>query len=61
MMTVSDIGRRLGVSRQRAGVIVNQPGFPKPSKEVTKNRITYRLWHPRSVEAWVRKNRKEQS
>ena len=45
----------LGVTHQRASVIVRQPGFPKPVGREGQNRV----WTRRDVTAWARKWRKE--
>jgi hypothetical protein len=56
LVTAAEIGRRFGVTRQRAQQLAQQPGFPDPLGRLG-NYVIYR-W--RDVEAWGRKNRPAQ-
>jgi predicted DNA-binding transcriptional regulator AlpA len=46
---IIEIAELLGVTHQRASVIVRQPGFPKPVGRAGQSR----LWHRREVTAWA--------
>jgi predicted DNA-binding transcriptional regulator AlpA len=50
-----EIAELLGVTHQRASVIVRQPGFPKPVGYEGQSR----LWDRREVTPWAEKWRKE--
>ncbi len=53
LISTSDIGRRLGVSRERARQLINGEGFPEPVQEVGRTR----LWDPADIERWIETNR----
>jgi prophage regulatory protein len=54
-VNVSEIAEILGVTHQRASVIVRQRGFPKPVGREGQSR----LWDRREVTAWAKKWRRE--
>lgn len=56
MWTTGDIGRRLGISAERARQLSHRDGFPAPT--VSHGKV--RLWRPTDVEAWIKENRPDQ-
>ncbi|MFD6640298.1 helix-turn-helix transcriptional regulator [Micromonospora chalcea] len=48
-----EIARRLGVSRQRAGEIIDRPDFPEPYDRLGMGSV----WLKSDVEAWIEKHR----
>lgn len=50
LVTAAEIGRRLGVSRQRAQQLGQQPDFPAPLGRVGN----YTVFRWRDVEKWAR-------
>ncbi|MBL7487614.1 DNA-binding protein [Frankia sp. AgB1.9] len=53
-MGAAEIGKRLGVSRQRVSQIAaGDPTFPKPVADLAAGRI----WHSEDVERWVAEHR----
>jgi predicted DNA-binding transcriptional regulator AlpA len=52
---IAEIAELLGVTHQRASVIVRQPGFPKPIGREGQSR----LWDRREVTAWAKTWRRE--
>jgi hypothetical protein len=50
-----EIGEILGVSKQRAHQIADEPGFPAPVGEDGRGR----QWNRREVTAWAKRWRKE--
>jgi hypothetical protein len=52
LVTAAEIGRRLGITRQRVQQLANEGGFPEPLGRVG-HYIVYR-W--RDVEAWANSN-----
>lgn len=48
-----EIARRLGVSRQRAGEIIDRAGFPEPYDVLGMGKV----WRIDDVEAWIREHR----
>jgi hypothetical protein len=55
LVTAADIGRRLGVSGQRAHQLVQQARFPKPVGRVAGSDV----WSTTQVERWRRERVKE--
>ena len=49
LLGITAIGRRLGVSRQRAHVLVGRADFPGPAQHLP----TGRLWREPDVERWA--------
>jgi hypothetical protein len=50
MLNLSDIGRLLGVSRQRAAQLAQHAGFPKPAGEMGRGKV----WRKTDIEQWAR-------
>lgn len=48
-----EIARRLGVSRQRAGEIIDRADFPAPYDTLGMGHV----WRIADVEAWIREHR----
>ncbi|GGM61093.1 hypothetical protein GCM10011608_52670 [Micromonospora sonchi] len=48
-----EIARRLGVSRQRAGEIIDRADFPEPYDVLGMGAV----WRIADVEEWIRRNR----
>ncbi len=56
-MGAAEIGKRLGVSRQRVSQIAAQdPTFPKPVAELAAGRI----WHTEDIERWIAEYRQDE-
>jgi hypothetical protein len=53
LMGVWEIAQRLGVGRQRAGIIAKQKGFPDPIAVLRMGQV----WDGDQVEAWVLEHR----
>jgi prophage regulatory protein len=53
LMGTTEIGRLLGVSRQRADQVTKMTGFPKPASELAQGRV----WRKSDVTKWVAKHR----
>jgi hypothetical protein len=51
LVNLSDIGRLLGVSRQRAAQLAELADFPVPIGEMGRGRV----WRRRDIERWARK------
>ncbi len=51
LVGVSDIGRMLGLSRQRADQLAATVGFPRPHGKMGRGRV----WKRADVERWARK------
>lgn len=51
LMKLTDIGKYLGVSKQRAHQIAAEPGFPAQVAEGARGR----LWDRRDVERWAKR------
>jgi hypothetical protein len=51
LVNLADIGRMLGISRQRAAVIADHDGFPEPTGQMGRGRV----WKRKDVEKWARK------
>lgn len=51
LVTGAEVGRRLGVSTQRAHKLAAQDGFPQPLGRVGN----YVVWRWRDIETWARK------
>ena len=49
LVTAAEIGRRLGVTRQRASQLAARPGFPKPLGRLGH----YVIWRWSDVRAWL--------
>lgn len=54
-MGPEEIRQRLGVSRQRAYIVMNRRDFPEPWVELAMGKV----WRSTDVEAWVAKHRPE--
>lgn len=54
-MGAKEIQDRLGISRQRAYVLINRRDFPAPRWHLAMGQI----WDSRDVEAWVKVHRPE--
>jgi hypothetical protein len=52
LLTLADIGRMFGVTRQAAGKWAKGDGFPAPHGMTG----TGRVWKRKDVEAWARRN-----
>ncbi|MDP9334401.1 MAG: hypothetical protein M3Q30_14020 [Actinomycetota bacterium] len=52
LVGLKEIGEMLGVSKQRAGQLVEQVGFPQPLGEISAGRV----WKRADVEAWARRD-----
>jgi prophage regulatory protein len=52
LVGLKEIGKMLGVSKQRAGQLAEQVGFPKPLGEISAGRV----WKRADVEAWARRD-----
>lgn len=57
LLSTSDVGRRLGVGRERGRQIVNRDDFPDAKQQVGRTR----LWRSSDVEKWVAENRPERA
>ncbi|ADP84394.1 DNA-binding protein [Pseudofrankia inefficax] len=55
--TTGDIGRRLGISAERARQLSHRDGFPAPS--VAHGKV--RLWRPADVEQWIGEHRPDKA
>lgn len=55
LWSTSDIGNRIGVSRERARQLIAGPDFPDPVQATGRTR----LWDPDDVEAWITEHRPE--
>lgn len=55
LMGVWEIAQRLGVGRQRAGIIAKQKGFPDPLARLRMGQV----WDGDQVEAWIAEHRPE--
>jgi prophage regulatory protein len=51
LVGVTEIGRMLDISKQRAHQLAAEPGFPKPAATITAGRV----WKRADVEKWARK------
>jgi hypothetical protein len=51
LVGLKEIGELLGVSKQRAGQLAEQVGFPKPLGEISAGRV----WKRADVEVWARR------
>lgn len=56
-MGAEEIRARLGVSRQRAYIIVGRRDFPAPWAELSRGKV----WRSTDVEAWIAQHRPELS
>ena len=52
-MGAKEIQDRLGISRQRAYVLINRRDFPPPRWQLAMGQV----WDARDVEKWIRENR----
>lgn len=50
LVIAADIARRLGISKQRVGVLAAGPGFPEPVGVLGRSQV----WRWSSVERWAR-------
>ena len=48
----AEIGRMLGVNRQRVQQLINRADFPKPEVVLNMGKV----WKREAVEAWAREN-----
>lgn len=53
LMGASEIGDRLGVSRQRVQQLIARPDWPQPYDEIAMGKV----WRIEDVEAWIREHR----
>lgn len=51
LVSATEIGRMLGVSRQRAVQLSRVPGFPEPAAEIAAGRI----WRRADIQKWAKK------
>ena len=54
-MGAEEIRQRLGVSVQRAYIIVGRKDFPDPWRQLARGKV----WRSTDVEAWIREHRPE--
>jgi prophage regulatory protein len=54
-MGPDEIRVRLGVSRQRAYILMNRRDFPEPWRELAMGKV----WRSSDVEAWIKVHRPE--
>jgi prophage regulatory protein len=54
-MGPDEIRTRLGVSRQRAYIVMNRRDFPAPWRELAMGKV----WKSTDVEAWIKVHRPE--
>jgi prophage regulatory protein len=54
-MGPEEIRARLGVSRQRAYILMNRRDFPEPWRELAMGKV----WRSSDVEAWIKVHRPE--
>lgn len=54
MVTLSDVARMAGISRQRAHALAKRPDFPAPFPL----QASRRLWEEAKVQAWVAERQK---
>ena len=54
-MGAKEIQDRLGISRQRAYVLINRRDFPPPRWQLAMGQV----WDARDVEAWIAEHRPE--
>lgn len=52
-MGPEEIRDRLGVSRQRAYILIGRRDFPEPWRELAMGKV----WRSTDVEAWIREHR----
>lgn len=50
LVIAADVARRLGISRQRVGVLAKQAGFPSPVGVLGRSEV----WRWSAVERWAR-------
>jgi predicted DNA-binding transcriptional regulator AlpA len=50
LVIAADVARRLGISRQRVGVLAKQEGFPSPVGVLGRSDV----WRWAAVERWAR-------
>jgi predicted DNA-binding transcriptional regulator AlpA len=50
LLNLSDIGRLLGVSRQRAAQLAQHAEFPEPAGEMGRGKV----WRAKDIEKWAR-------
>jgi predicted DNA-binding transcriptional regulator AlpA len=55
LVGAAEIGRMLGVSRQRVDQLTHEEGFPAPEVTLTAGRV----WSREAVIAWARAERRE--
>jgi hypothetical protein len=55
MVGVTEIGKMLGVSKQRADQLTHNPGFPAPAVVLSSGRV----WETTAVEKWARATGRE--
>jgi predicted DNA-binding transcriptional regulator AlpA len=48
-MGAAEIGKRLGVSRQRVSQLAQDPAFPQPIADLAAGRI----WRATDIERWI--------
>lgn len=54
-MGAEEIRARLGVSRQRAYILIGRKDFPDPWVELARGKV----WRSTDVEAWIKAHRPE--
>ena len=52
-MGAAEIGKRLGVSRQRVSQLAQDPAFPQPIADLAAGRI----WRATDIERWIADHR----
>lgn len=53
LVAITEVGRILGVSKQRADVISQtDPDFPNPADEGVRGRRRWRLWRRKDIERY---------
>src|SRR5439155_106649 len=53
LMGAAEIGRRLGLSRQRVQQLLRRPDFPTPDVDLAMGKV----WRTEDVEEWIRVHR----
>ena len=55
LMGAAEIGKSLGVSRQRVQQLVSRPDFPAPVAVLGMGKV----WEAEDIEQWIREHRPE--
>lgn len=57
VLSLSDIARKLGVTRERVRQLAKEPGFPPHHMQVGR----MRYWRPKDIDQWIAEHRPGQS